>query len=64
MPAQLSLKFYAYLNALQYRRKIALIEPLLGYVHSMKSFFGIAYETMHSADQDDFLANIGTSVGE
>uniref|UniRef100_A0A0K8RKK8 Putative adaptor protein phosphotyrosine interaction ph domain and leucine zipper n=1 Tax=Ixodes ricinus TaxID=34613 RepID=A0A0K8RKK8_IXORI len=60
----LSLKFYAYLNALQYRRKIALIEPLLGYVHSMKSFFGIAYETTHSADQDDFLANIGTSVGE
>ncbi|CAN7937349.1 unnamed protein product [Ixodes hexagonus] len=60
----LSLKFYAYLNALQYRRKIALIEPLLGYVHSMKSFFGIAYETMHSADQDDFLANISTSVGE
>uniref|UniRef100_A0A131X941 Putative gtpase activating protein n=1 Tax=Hyalomma excavatum TaxID=257692 RepID=A0A131X941_9ACAR len=59
-----SLQFYAQLNALQYRRKIALIEPLLGYVHSMKSLFGVAHETMHTAEQDEFLANIATSLGE
>ncbi|KAH6929237.1 hypothetical protein HPB50_025204 [Hyalomma asiaticum] len=59
-----SLQFYAQLNALQYRRKIALIEPLLGYVHSMKSLFGVAHETMHTAEQDEFLANIATSLGD
>lgn len=59
-----ALQFYAQLNALQYRRKMALIEPLLGYVHSMKSLFGIAHETMHTAEQDEFLANIATSLGE
>ncbi|KAL3224774.1 hypothetical protein MRX96_026362 [Rhipicephalus microplus] len=59
-----SLQFYAQLNALQYRRKMALIEPLLGYVHSMKSLFGVAHETMHTAEQDEFLTNIATSLGE
>lgn len=59
-----ALQLYAQLNALQYRRKVALIEPLLGYAHSMKSLFSIAHEALHTSEQDEFLANIATSLGE
>ncbi|XP_064489476.1 DCC-interacting protein 13-alpha-like isoform X2 [Ornithodoros turicata] len=60
----LSMNYYAHLNALQYRRKVALLEPLLGYLHSMKSFFGIGHETLSSTELDEFLANISSSVRE
>lgn len=60
----LSMNYYASQNALQYRRKVVLLEPLLGYLHSMKSFFSIGYETLSSPELDDFLANISSSVQE
>lgn len=60
---KVALKLYTQLNALQYRRKTALIEPLLGYVHAMKSLFGIAHEALTTAEQDQFLANIAHSLG-
>lgn len=60
---KVALQLYTQLNALQYRRKTALIEPLLGYVHAMKSLFGIAHEALTTPEQDQFLANIAHSLG-
>ncbi|XP_023217248.1 DCC-interacting protein 13-alpha-like isoform X1 [Centruroides sculpturatus] len=59
---KMALHYYASLNALQYKRKIALIEPLLGYLHSLKSHFAVGYEALNTPEVESFLSNISTSV--
>uniref|UniRef100_T1IIA9 PH domain-containing protein n=1 Tax=Strigamia maritima TaxID=126957 RepID=T1IIA9_STRMM len=59
---QISLHYYASLNALQYKRKTALIEPFLGYLHAQRAHFGLGKEALMVPDLDNFLANISASV--
>lgn len=59
---KMALHYYASLNALQYKRKIALIEPLLGYLHSLKSHFAVGYEALNTSEMESFFSNISTSV--
>lgn len=41
---QASLQYYCALNALQYRKRIAMLEPMLGYTHAQvpNSFWPVA----------------------
>lgn len=43
---QASLQYYCALNALQYRKRIAMLEPMLGYTHAqvLNSFWPVASE--------------------
>ena len=53
---------YSALNALQYKRKTSLLEPLIGYMHAQKAFFEMGRESLANEELDDFLANINASV--
>ncbi|XP_051768814.1 DCC-interacting protein 13-alpha isoform X1 [Ctenopharyngodon idella] len=53
--------YFASLNMLQYKKKIALLEPLLGYMQAQISFFKLGSENL-TQQWEDFLTNIGTSV--
>ncbi|CAO2638095.1 DCC-interacting protein 13-alpha [Lemmus lemmus] len=53
--------YFCALNTLQYKKKIALLEPLLGYMQAQISFFKMGSENLNG-QLEEFLANIGTSV--
>ncbi|XP_030061370.1 DCC-interacting protein 13-alpha isoform X2 [Microcaecilia unicolor] len=58
---QTTMHYFCALNTLQYKKKIAVLEPLLGYMQAQISFFKMGSENL--TDQlEEFLANIGTSV--
>nr|XP_033781773.1 DCC-interacting protein 13-alpha isoform X2 [Geotrypetes seraphini] len=58
---QTTMHYFCALNTLQYKKKIAMLEPLLGYMQAQISFFKMGSENL--TDQlEEFLANIGTSV--
>lgn len=40
---QASLQYYCALNALQYRKRVAMLEPMLGYTHAqvVNSFWSV-----------------------
>ncbi|KAM9076540.1 DCC-interacting protein 13-alpha isoform 3-T5 [Megaptera novaeangliae] len=58
---QTMMHYFCALNTLQYKKKIALLEPLLGYMQAQISFFKMGSENLN--DQlEEFLTNIGTSV--
>ncbi|XP_042905832.1 DCC-interacting protein 13-alpha isoform X1 [Parasteatoda tepidariorum] len=59
---QTALHYYASMNALQYKRKIALLEPILGYLHAIRSTFSVGQETVNTPELETFLTNIGTSI--
>ncbi|GFQ74017.1 DCC-interacting protein 13-alpha [Trichonephila clavata] len=59
---QTALHYYANMNALQYKRKIALLEPIMGYLHALRSTFSVGQETLNTAELETFLNNIGSSV--
>lgn len=59
---KVALHYYASLNALQYQRKTALIDPLIGYLQAMKSHYILGYEALGLNEVDEFLANISASV--
>lgn len=50
------------MNALQYKRKIALLEPIMGYLHALRSTFSVGQETLNTPQLETFLNNIGSSV--
>ncbi|XP_056271765.1 DCC-interacting protein 13-beta [Pseudoliparis swirei] len=52
-----SLQYYCALNALQYRKRVAMLEPMLGYTKAQISFFkkGIA---LVSKKMDNFLSSV------
>ncbi|XP_062842352.1 DCC-interacting protein 13-alpha isoform X2 [Trichomycterus rosablanca] len=58
---QTMMHYFTALNTLQYKKKIALLEPLLGYMQAQISFFKLGSENL-SQQWEDFLTNIGTSV--
>uniref|UniRef100_I3JQ86 DCC-interacting protein 13-beta n=1 Tax=Oreochromis niloticus TaxID=8128 RepID=I3JQ86_ORENI len=54
---QASLQYYCALNALQYRKRVAMLEPMLGYTHAQISFFKKGFELV-SKKMDSFLASV------
>lgn len=59
---QTALHYYANMNALQYKRKIALLEPIMGYLHALRSTFSVGQETLNTPELEVFLTNIGSGV--
>ncbi|CAL1287392.1 unnamed protein product [Larinioides sclopetarius] len=59
---QTALHYYANMNALQYKRKIALLEPIIGYLHALRSTFSVGQETLNTTELETFLSNIDSSV--
>ncbi|KAG1683574.1 DCC-interacting protein 13-alpha [Nymphon striatum] len=59
---KISINYFAQLNALQYKRKIAIIEPMLACIHAYKSHFSIGNDSMNSDETNNFLSDIGASV--
>nr|XP_046240877.1 DCC-interacting protein 13-alpha [Scatophagus argus] len=58
---QTMMHYFCSLNTLQYKKKMALLEPLLGYMQAQISFFKLGSENL-SQQWEDFLGTIGTSV--
>uniref|UniRef100_A0A671YPQ6 Adaptor protein, phosphotyrosine interacting with PH domain and leucine zipper 2 n=1 Tax=Sparus aurata TaxID=8175 RepID=A0A671YPQ6_SPAAU len=56
---QASLQYYCALNALQYRKRVAMLEPMLGYTQAQISFFKKGIELV-SKKMDCFLASVST----
>ncbi|XP_029649563.1 DCC-interacting protein 13-alpha [Octopus sinensis] len=59
---QTALHYYASLNALQYKRKCFLLEPILGYIHAQRTFFQMGYDAIVKREIEEFLNNITASV--
>lgn len=58
---QTMMHYFCSLNTLQYKKKMALLEPLLGYMQAQISFFKLGSENL-TQQWEDFLSTIGTSV--
>uniref|UniRef100_A0A3B3D9S9 DCC-interacting protein 13-alpha n=1 Tax=Oryzias melastigma TaxID=30732 RepID=A0A3B3D9S9_ORYME len=58
---QTMMHYFCSLNTLQYKKKTALLEPLLGYMQAQISFFKLGSENL-TQSWEDFLGTIGTSV--
>ncbi|KAM9443908.1 DCC-interacting protein 13-alpha isoform 2-T2 [Clarias gariepinus] len=58
---QTMMHYFLALNTLQYKKRIALLEPLLGYMQAQISFFKLGSENL-TQQWEDFMTNIGTSV--
>ncbi|KAL0978822.1 hypothetical protein UPYG_G00176180 [Umbra pygmaea] len=58
---QTMMHYFTALNTLQYKKKISLLEPLLGYMQAQISFFKLGSENL-TQQWEDFLSDIGTSV--
>ncbi|XP_029060207.1 DCC-interacting protein 13-beta isoform X2 [Monodon monoceros] len=56
-----SLQYYCALNALQYRKRVAMMEPMLGFAHGQINFFKKGAE-MFSQSMDSFLASVADMV--
>ncbi|XP_075794716.1 DCC-interacting protein 13-beta isoform X2 [Pelodiscus sinensis] len=56
-----SLQYYCALNALQYRKRIAMMEPMLGYTQGQINFFKKGAE-MFSKRMDSFLSSVSNMV--
>uniref|UniRef100_A0AAQ4P1J5 Adaptor protein, phosphotyrosine interaction, PH domain and leucine zipper containing 2 n=1 Tax=Gasterosteus aculeatus aculeatus TaxID=481459 RepID=A0AAQ4P1J5_GASAC len=54
---QASLQYYCALNALQYRKRVAMLEPMLGYTQAQISFFKKGIELM-SKKMDNCLSSV------
>lgn len=59
---QTSLHYYSSLNALQYKRKCFLLEPVMGYMHAQRACFQMGQDIILRSEVEDFLGNIGSSV--
>ncbi|PKU37241.1 hypothetical protein llap_12455 [Limosa lapponica baueri] len=56
-----SLQYYCALNALQYRKRVAMMEPILGYTRGQINFFKKGAE-MFSKRMDSFLSSVSGMV--
>ncbi|XP_052608872.1 DCC-interacting protein 13-beta isoform X5 [Peromyscus californicus insignis] len=56
-----SLQYYCALNALQYRKRMAMMEPLIGFAHGQINFFKRGAE-MFSKSMDGFLSSVTDMV--
>ncbi|CAL1532089.1 unnamed protein product [Lymnaea stagnalis] len=59
---QTALHYYSSLNALQYKRKCFLLEPVMGYLHAQRACFQMGQDIVLRPDVEVFLGNIGSSV--
>lgn len=59
---QNTLSYYTALNQLQYKRRIALLEPLIGYAHAMRTFIQGASGVVAAKELDDFLSNVSAGI--
>uniref|UniRef100_A0A3Q0S6X7 DCC-interacting protein 13-alpha n=1 Tax=Amphilophus citrinellus TaxID=61819 RepID=A0A3Q0S6X7_AMPCI len=58
---QTMMHYFCSLNTLQYKKKTAMLEPLLGYMQAQISFFKLGSENL-TQQWEEFLGTIGTSV--
>uniref|UniRef100_A0A6I8SQ17 Adaptor protein, phosphotyrosine-interacting with PH domain and leucine zipper 1 n=1 Tax=Xenopus tropicalis TaxID=8364 RepID=A0A6I8SQ17_XENTR len=58
---QTMMHYFCALNTIQYKKKTAILEPLLGYMQAQINFFKMGSENLNS-QLEEFLTNIGTSV--
>ncbi|MCI4382062.1 hypothetical protein PGIGA_G00259280 [Pangasianodon gigas] len=56
---QASMQYYCALNALQYRKRVAMLEPMLGYTQAQINFFKKGIELV-SKKMDSFLASVSS----
>ncbi|KAM5170195.1 DCC-interacting protein 13-beta isoform 1-T2 [Mantella aurantiaca] len=56
-----SLQYYCALNALQYRKRTAMLDPILGYTQGQINFFKKGYE-MFSKKMDGFLSSVNNMI--
>ncbi|XP_062928303.1 DCC-interacting protein 13-beta isoform X1 [Mobula hypostoma] len=56
-----SLQYYCALNALQHRKRVAMLDPLLGFTQSQINFFKMGVE-MFSKKLDEFLSSVANMV--
>ncbi|XP_069620572.1 DCC-interacting protein 13-beta isoform X2 [Ranitomeya imitator] len=56
-----SLQYYCALNALQYRKRTAMLDPILGYTQGQIAFLKKGYE-MFSKKMDGFLASVSCMI--
>ncbi|XP_028685655.1 DCC-interacting protein 13-beta isoform X3 [Macaca mulatta] len=56
-----SLQYYCALNALQYRKRMAMMEPMIGFAHGQINFFKKGAE-MFSKHMDSFLSSVADMV--
>ncbi|CAN9498962.1 unnamed protein product [Ophioblennius macclurei] len=56
-----SLQYYCALNALQYRKRVAMLEPMLGYTQAQISFFKKGIELV-SKKMDNFLSSVSKTT--
>ncbi|XP_056308072.1 DCC-interacting protein 13-beta [Danio aesculapii] len=54
---QAAMQYYCALNALQYRKRVAMLEPMLGYTHAQINFFKKGMELV-SKKLDGFLNSV------
>ncbi|XP_013409150.2 DCC-interacting protein 13-alpha-like [Lingula anatina] len=59
---QTALHYFTALNAVQYKRKTALLDPFLGMLHAYRAFFHMGQDRFSKEDIDDFVSNISASV--
>uniref|UniRef100_A0A9J8CCZ9 Adaptor protein, phosphotyrosine interaction, PH domain and leucine zipper containing 2 n=1 Tax=Cyprinus carpio carpio TaxID=630221 RepID=A0A9J8CCZ9_CYPCA len=56
---QAAMQYYCALNALQYRKRVAMLEPMLGYTHAQIDFFKKGMELV-SKKMDSFLSSVSS----
>lgn len=56
-----SLQYYCALNALQYRKRTAMLDPILGYTQGQINFFKKGFE-MFSKKMDEFLSSVTNMI--
>ncbi|XP_055881245.1 DCC-interacting protein 13-alpha-like isoform X3 [Biomphalaria glabrata] len=61
---QTALHYYSSLNALQFKKKCFLLEPIMGFLHAQRTCFQMGQDMMVKSDIEQFLGNIGSSVQE
>lgn len=59
---QTALHYYSALNAIQYKRKCFLLEPVIGYLHAQRAFFSMGQETVCKPEMEQFINNINASI--
>nr|XP_045611124.1 DCC-interacting protein 13-alpha-like isoform X2 [Procambarus clarkii] len=59
---QMALHYYSKLNLLQFSRKTALLEPMLGLLVATRGHYNMGRDTLASPEVEDFLSNISVCV--
>lgn len=59
---QMALHYYSKLNLLQYSRRSALVEPMLGLMVATRGHFNMGRETFNNKDMENFLSNTSINI--